>query len=59
MALLLAEKVIILAKFLNFANIFSKKLSIKFLQRFNMKNHLIDLKPDKELFYRLIYQLKF
>lgn len=37
----------ILAKYINYANIFLKKLAIKLSKYFNINKYLINLKPDK------------
>lgn len=49
-ALLGAEKVTILAKYLNFIDIFSKKSATKLSKRFIINKYLINLEPDKQLF---------
>ena len=56
-ALFLVEKLIILAKYLNFANIFSKKLAEILSKRVRVNKHAIKLKRDKQPPYRLIYSL--
>lgn len=45
--LLVVEKITILAKYLEFLNILSKKLDAKLLKRFDIKKYLIDQKPKK------------
>lgn len=57
-AQLLAKKVIILAKYLNFADIFLKELSTKLLKCLDINKHWIDLKPDKQPVYNSIYSLR-
>lgn len=47
MIMLVAEKVIILAKYLNYANIFSKKLAAELINCFNINKYIINLKSDK------------
>lgn len=44
--ILLIKKIIILAKYLNFANIVLKKLAAKLSKRSVIKKHLINLKLD-------------
>lgn len=56
-AWLLAKKVIILAKYLDNINIFSKKLVAKLLKYLNNNKYIIDLKLAKQSFYRLISNL--
>lgn len=57
MVLLVVEKVVILAKYSNFLNVFSKKFVLKLLVRFDINKHVIDLKFDKQLSYIQIYIL--
>lgn len=54
----MTKKIIILAKYLNFIDIFSKKLALKLLKISNINKYVIYLEPDKQLFYKLIYNLK-
>lgn len=56
--MLLDKKIIMPAKYLNFINILSKKLAIELPKYFNINKHLINLKFDKLLSYKLIYNLK-
>lgn len=46
-ALLVAEKVTIPAKYLDFADVFSKKSVAKLPKCSDINEHSIDLKPDK------------
>lgn len=46
-SLFFAKKVIVLKIYLNFADIFSKKLAVKLFKRFDMNKYAIDLKPNK------------
>lgn len=57
-ALLLAKKVIILAKYSNFVNVFLEKLTAKLLNCFNINKYLTNQELGKLPFYRLIYSLK-
>lgn len=43
----MAKKVLIPAKYLEYANIFSKKLMAKFRKYFNINKYIIDQKADK------------
>lgn len=54
----MAKKVVILAKYLDFAAIFSKKSAAKLLKRSNINKYAIDLEPSKQLFYVPIYSLR-
>lgn len=56
-ALLLAEKIIVLDKYLDFINILLKKLAIKLFEHFAINKHLINPEPGKQLFYNPIYSL--
>lgn len=56
--LLIAKKVMILAKYLDFIDIFWKNLAAKLSKESNITKHLINLKPDKQLTYNLIYGLE-
>lgn len=56
--LLIAEKVITLAKYLDFKDVFSKNLATELSEHSNINEHLIILKPAKYSLYRLIYNLK-
>ena len=49
------KKVIILTKYLNFIDIFSKQLAKKLPKYFSIKKYTINLKEDKQLLYMLIY----
>lgn len=55
--MLLAKKVIILAKYLDFADGFLKKLAIKLSKRSIINKYSINLESGKQLFYRPIYCL--
>ena len=57
--LLLIKKVTILVIYLNFINIFSKKLAIKLLKYSSINNYIIKVKIGQQLSYRLTYSLKF
>lgn len=56
--LLVAKEVKILVEYSDFADVFFKKSAAKLLKYFNINNNLINLKPNKRLFYKLIYSLK-
>lgn len=57
MALLLTKKVCISKKYTNFSNIFSKKFVTILLNCSDINKYIINLKPSKQLFYKLIYSL--
>lgn len=57
-ALLMAEKIILPAKYLDFIDIFSNELATVLLKLTKIIKHAIDLKPDKQLSYGLIYNLE-
>lgn len=57
--LLLTEKVIVPVEYLNFADVFLKKLVTKHSKYFAINEHLINLETDKYSLYGLIYSLKF
>lgn len=46
-ASVIAEKVTILAKYLDFLNVFLKKLAVKLSKRFNINKQLINLELNK------------
>ena len=48
----------VLFKYLNFVDIFSKKLGIKVSKRLGINKYIIDLETSKKPLYRLIYSLK-
>lgn len=56
-ALLVTEKVIILAQYSNFTDVFFKKLAAELLECFNINKHSIGLNLGKQLSYKLIYNL--
>lgn len=56
-ASLLAKKIFVLKKYLDFTDIFSKKSVAKLFKYFNINKYAINLKPSKQLFYILIYNL--
>ena len=57
-ALLLTIKVIVLAEYINFTNIFFNKCAKIFLEWTSINKHTIELKNDKQLSYKPIYSLK-
>ena len=58
MALLLAKKVTISAKYSDFTNVFSKILANILLDQTGVNEHVIKIENDKQLPYRLIYSLE-
>lgn len=56
-ALLLAKKVTILAKYLDYSDIFLKELAIKLFKHFNIHKYLINLKLIKQSPYGSNYNL--
>lgn len=57
-ALIIIKKITILTKYLNFINIFSKKIVMKPFKHFNINKHLMDLKPDKKTTLQINLQPK-
>ena len=57
-ALLLAKKITVLAKYLDFANVFFKELTKMLLEYTKINEHIIKLVDGKQLFYRSIYSLE-
>ena len=57
-ALLLAKKVTISAKYSDFGNIFSKKSTKVLPKQIKINKHAIKLEKGKQPFYRLIYSLR-
>lgn len=57
-ALLLTEKVTVLTKYLNFANIFSKKSAVELFKKLEINKYVIDLELNKQPFYGPIYSLR-
>lgn len=55
--LLIAKKVILLNKYLDFINIFLKKLDIVLLKCFNINKYLINFDTNKQPLYKPIYSL--
>lgn len=55
--MLLIKEVDVLAKYLDLVDVFSKELAVELLKRSNINEHLINLDPDKQPPYRLIYSL--
>lgn len=47
-----------MVKYLNFLDIFSKKFTKKLFKQSNINKYTINLQPDKQLFYKLIYNLE-
>lgn len=56
--LLVAKKVTILTKYLDFLDIFSKKSTVELFKYFDINKHLINSKLNKQLSYNSIYNLK-
>lgn len=46
-ALLVTEKITVPAEYLDYTNIFLKKLAIELFKRSDINKHLIDLEPNK------------
>lgn len=57
-ALLLVKEVIILNKYLEFIDVFSKKLALELFKYFTIYEYLIELKLGKQLSYSSIYSLR-
>ena len=55
--MLLAEKITVLAKYLDFTDIFLKKSANILSQQTKTNEHAIKLERDKQPSYRLIYSL--
>lgn len=55
--LLLAKKVNVLANYVNFIDVISKKSAAKLHKHFSINKHLIILESDKQPPYKLIYSL--
>lgn len=55
--LLVGEGVTVLVKYLDYANVFSKKTAVKLPKRLDINEHAINLKPGKQLSYEPIYNL--
>ena len=55
--LIASQKSIALAKYLDFANVFSKKLAKMLLEQIRINNHAIKLEKNKQQLYKLIYSL--
>lgn len=53
----MAKKVTILAKYLNYANIFPKEVVVKLPKHLDINEYIIDLEPNKQLPYESIYNL--
>ena len=58
MALLLAKKVIVLAKYLDFADVFWEKLANVLLKQTGVNEHAVELKEGKQSPYRPIHSLE-
>ena len=58
MALLLAKKVIVPAKYSDFANVFLEKSANVFSEQIRVNEHAIELEKDKQPPYKLIYNLR-
>lgn len=56
--LLLVEKVIVSKKYLDFIEIFSKKLVAILFKYFDIIKYIIDLELDQQTLFKLIYSLK-
>lgn len=56
--LLIVKKLIILAKYLDFTNVFLKESTIKFFKWSNINKYIVNLKPDKLSSYKPIHNLR-
>lgn len=54
----MAQKVNVLIKYLDFVNVFLKKLVIKLFKHFIINKYLINLELSQQPLYRFIYNLK-
>lgn len=54
----MVRKVTILVKYLDFTDLFSKKLVAELSVRSEINKHAIDLKSDKQPSYKMIYKLR-
>lgn len=50
--------VIVLAKYLDFADVFSKKSAVVLSEYIKINIHTINIEEDKQLFYELIFSLR-
>lgn len=57
--LLISKKVTILAKYLDYIKIFLKKLIAKLFKCSDINKYIMNLDLDKQLLYKLIYNLEF
>ena len=55
---MLFTKVIVLAKYLSFTDIYLKQLIVEFLEYSYINKYIINLEEDKQLFYKPIYSFK-
>lgn len=55
--LLITEKVAIPAEYSDYANVFSKESATEIFEWSNINQHAIELEPNKQLLYSLIYSL--
>lgn len=58
MAFLLAKKVSILIKYPDFTDVFLEKSVVELHKHFIINKYSINLEPDKQLLYSLIYSLE-
>lgn len=56
--LLLAKKVIISTKYLNFAIRFLKKLAVELCKKSEINKHTINLESNKQLLHKSVYNLE-
>lgn len=56
--LLIAKKVNILIKYLDFVDVLLKKFAVKLFEHFNINKHLINLEPDIQSLYEPFYNLR-
>lgn len=55
--LLVAKKVTVSTKYLDYTNVFSKKVAAELFKHLGINKHVIDLEPGKQSAYRAIYNL--
>lgn len=56
--MLVVKNITISIKYLDFIDIFSKKLTTELFKKLEINKYMINLESDKQLFYELIYSLK-
>lgn len=56
--MLITKKIVILAEYLDYTNVFLKDLVIELFKYSDINKHVIDLELGKQLLYEPIYSLK-